>query len=105
MSLPSVAYLLFVVNFLFGVLVATGIVERGRWSRLHHVLYLLTMIGIVAALTDAMLRRQPIVHLAAMALLLLGMTRFRGGSRAHSIYATLCLVAYSALLYKITYGP
>lgn len=99
MSVLPVAYILFVVNFLYGVMVAAGVVERGRWGRVHHILYLLTMIGIVGTVAEAVLRHQPVLPPAAMAILLFGMTRFHGGSRGHSIHACICLVAYSALLY------
>lgn len=99
MDILTIAYLLFVLNFLFGVLVALGIIPRGRWGKVHHFLYLLTIIGIVAAIIEAVVLKAPLLPaIGVMALLLLAMTRFHGGSRAHSLYATLCLALYSALL-------
>jgi hypothetical protein len=94
-----IAYLLFVVNFLFGVLVATGIVERGRYRKVHHFLYLLTMLGIGAAVVLAIVRNHSLPPAPmAMALLLLGTSRFHGGTRAHAAYAVLCLVVYSMIV-------
>ena len=105
MSLLQIAYLLFLLNFLYGVLVALGIIPRGRWGKVHHFLYLLTMAGIVAAGIESVVQQSSLLPaLAAMTLLLLGMSRFRGGGRAHSIYATLCLVVYSVIMYGVMAG-
>ena len=95
MTILQIAWLIFVVNFLYGVLVASGVVERGRWRKIHHFLYLLTILGILAAIAVALLDGRSLpVPLAVMALLLLGMSRFGGGGRAHAAYATICLVVY-----------
>ena len=105
MSILLIAYLLFILNFLYGVLVAVGIIPRARWGKVHHFLYLLTMAGIVAAAIEAVVQQTSMLPaLAAMALLLLGMSRTRGGGRAHSIYATFCLVVYSVILYTVMAG-
>ena len=105
MSILPIAYLLFVINFLFGVLVAVGIIPRGRWGKVHHFLYLLTMAGIVAAAIEAVAQQRSLLMIAAMTLLLLGMSRTRGGGRAHSIYASVCLVVYSVVVYSVMAGP
>lgn len=100
MDILPIAWLLFVVNFLFGVLVALGVFPRGRWSRMHHFLYLLTMIGIISATIESIVQQPTLLPATgAMAILLLGMSRFHGGSTGHSLYASLCLLVYSAILY------
>lgn len=94
-----VAYIFFLVNFTFGVLVKTGVIPPVRFRRFHHVLYFAVMASLAAAIiVDGFLHSYlPVAPLLVFCLLLV-MPLFRGGSHLHIVYAMLCLAVYTAII-------
>lgn len=96
----AIAYGIFLLNFLFGLAVRSGVVDSSRFRFVHHGIYFLVMISLIAATAVAAWRGERVAWaLGTMAALLLAMPRFPGRSRTHAGYATLCLVLYSAILF------
>lgn len=95
----SVAYALFLANFTFGILVRTGVVPPVRFRRIHHLLYFAVIISLAAAVvTEVLLYNRFAIAPAGVFCLLLAMPLFRGHSRAHTLYAVLCFVAYTTVV-------
>ncbi len=96
----TLAYATFLVNFLFGLGVAGGVIPRGRYRRVHHAIYALVMLTIVAALALSLFRKDGFwPRLAAMTTILAAMPRFPGRESGHRYYATFSLVVYSLILF------
>jgi hypothetical protein len=94
------AYGAFIVNVLFGLAVKSGVVPRGRYRRVHHAIYAAVMASLAAAIVAAIVRGDGTwLRLAAMAVILSAMPRFRGAGRAHWMYATFALVVYSLVVF------
>lgn len=96
-----IAYICFLANFTFGVLVRTGVIPRVRFRRFHHLLYFSAMASLAAAIiVDGFLHSYlPVAPLLVFCLLLV-MPLFRGGSHAHIVYAILCLAIYTAIIVR-----
>lgn len=96
----TIAYGFFLANYLFGISVATGLVRSKRLRFLHHTLYFLVLLSLGIALLLALLHGTLLGYgLIVLFLLLLVMPRFKGRSRGHRIYATVCFLLYSLLLF------
>ncbi|HVZ38625.1 MAG TPA: hypothetical protein VHI13_05070 [Candidatus Kapabacteria bacterium] len=99
----GIAYATFLANFAFGLLVKMHAIRTRRFRFVHHLLYALVMGTIVAATVVAVARASWPAALwpGIMALLLFAMPAFRGAGRAHSIFATLCLLLYTGIAVPI----
>ncbi|MBS1911556.1 MAG: hypothetical protein JST22_06195 [Bacteroidetes bacterium] len=99
----GIAYATFLANFVFGLLVKMRAIRTRRFRFVHHLLYALVMGTILTATALAVVRASWPTALwpGIMALLLLAMPAFRGAGRAHSIFATLCLLLYTGIAVPI----
>jgi len=97
----TLAYIVFLTNFTFGLLVRLRVIESGRMRFVHHGLYALTLASLVAAAVVEGMNAEygRVWMLAAMGAFLLCMPFFRGWSRGHWVYAVICSVLYSALVF------
>jgi hypothetical protein len=96
----ATAYGIFLVNFLFGLAVGLGIVDSSRFRFVHHAIYFLVMLSLIVATALSIGRGESIAWaFGTMAALLLVMPRFPGRSRGHALYAVVCLVLYSAIVF------
>lgn len=87
-------------NLVFGILVKMRVIDSSRFRTVHHLLYFLVMASIILAAAIAFLMGASNAwYLADMAGMLLGMSLFKGHSRGHWIYASLCCAVYSVLLF------
>ncbi len=95
----AIAYMFFLANFTFGILVGTRIIPSSRFRQFHHVLYFAVMLSLAGAIiADGFLHsRLPVLSLCVFGLLL-AMPLFRGGSRTHAVYAVMCLALYTAIV-------
>ena len=99
MSILLIAYGFFVVNFLFGVMVGSGMIDNSRIRPLHHLLYFCAVVSLIAVVVVEVIGGLDIRWMALpMIALLLAMPFFRGGSRGHAIYASFCLAVYTFLI-------
>jgi hypothetical protein len=95
-----IAYSIFLVNFVFGLLVKKRIIDSTRFRFVHHMLYFFVVASLLVATALAFIEGSERRWLqAGMAGLLLCMPFFRGRSRGHWIYATLCCAVYSAIVF------
>ncbi len=95
-----VAYVLFISNFLFGLLVRVGMVPAARFRIVHRLLYALVLLSLAAAAAVSIAAGRGIPWpLVLVGVLLLGMPFFPGRKTAHAIYAVLCLAMYTAVVY------
>lgn len=94
------AFLCFILNFAFGLLVRTGIIDSRRFRFVHTALYFcaIASLAITALAYWAFGPGIGAVACGAMVLVLLGMSRFAGRSRGHWIYALLCAALYIGLM-------
>lgn len=96
--LIKIAYSFFVVNFTYGILAKSQIINTIRFKAVHHGLYFCVMVSIIAAIVVEFLSGEFPMLLILMAGLLFGMTRFSGRTARHWQYALFCFLAYSAIL-------
>ncbi len=94
----KIAYSCFILNFTYGILAKTRVIDATRFKIIHHAVYFCVMLSLaVAALVEWLDGKFPAL-LLIMAGLLLGMTQFSGRTERHWQYALVCFIAYSALL-------
>jgi hypothetical protein len=95
-SLLAVAYTLFLLNFAFGIAVKLKIVDSSRFRYVHHGLFALVIISLLAAiLADVVSTGSIPWPLAGLVIMLLLIARFPGSTAPHPLYATICLIVYT----------
>lgn len=94
------AFLCFVLNFVFGLLVRTGIIDSRRFRFVHTALYFcaVTSLAIAALAYWTFGPSIGAVACGVMLLLLLVMSRLPGRLRGHWIYAIICAAMYIGLM-------
>lgn len=101
----TVAYSLFWVNFVYGVMVKANIFRHEKLRFLHHAIYFCVMlslfISIVCELCDKKLVNALV--LTFLFFLLLGMTRFSGYKPSHWQYAIFCNVIYTLIFIYLSF--
>jgi hypothetical protein len=94
----KIAYSCFILNFTYGILAKTGIVNAAHFKIIHHAIYFCVMLSLaVAALVEWLDGKFPVLLLITVGLLL-GMTQFSGKTERHWQYALVCFIVYSAVL-------
>ncbi len=95
----ALAYMLFISNFLFGLLVRTGAIPDARFRLVHRLLYASVLLSLAAAAAADIIAGQGIPWLLlTVECLLLGMPVFAGRTSAHAVYACVCLLMYTAVV-------
>ncbi len=94
------AFLCFLLNFVFGLLVRAGIIDSRRFRVVHTVLYFCAVasLGLTALAYGIFGPGIGAVVCGAMLVPLFFMSRFPGRSRGHWVHALICAVLYVALL-------
>lgn len=100
----SLAFGCFLTNFLYGILAKLRIVDAARFKVMHHILYFCVMASLGLAIGMEVWRGAAPVPLAAVFVMLFGMTRFSGKTRQHWQYAVWCLVAYVGVFALYLFG-
>lgn len=100
--LLSLAYALFLGNFAFGIAVRTGAIPAARFRIVHKLLYTSVLLSLAAAIVaDITTGSGAFWLLLLLGILLLGMPAFAGRSPAHTLYACICLAAYTTIVYVV----
>ncbi|RFM24430.1 MAG: hypothetical protein D0433_05425 [Candidatus Thermochlorobacter aerophilum] len=94
----KIAYACFVLNFAYGILAKTKVINTARFKVVHHIIYFCVIASLIIALLMEYMDGKFPVLLLITAALLLGMTQFSGKTRRHWQYALVCFFVYSAVL-------
>jgi hypothetical protein len=95
----TLAYSLFWVNFVYGIVVKSNFFHNKKFKFLHHALYFLVMLTLFISISLEFYQQNFLSSgvLMFLFILLLAMTRFSGRSPNHWKYAILCNLIYTTI--------
>ncbi len=95
----TLAYSLFWVNFVYGIVVKFNLFHNKKLRFLHHALYFLVMLTLFISISFSFYQQDFLSAgiLVFLFVILLLMTRFSGRSPNHWKYAILCNVIYTTI--------
>ncbi len=95
----TLAYSLFWVNFVYGIMVKLNIFHHKKFAFLHHAIYFFVMLSLFIATLYEIYCKNFLgsILLSFLFLLLFAMTRFSGKTSNHWKYAILCNLIYTSV--------